>query len=46
MTPESEATLLDDLHGEYSDFYKELNNIRPWWVQFDTVDQANEAIES
>ena len=44
MTPESESALLDQLHSEFSDFYKELYNIRPRWVRFASVEDAEDAI--
>lgn len=43
MTPESYEALLDQLNGEYSDFYKELYNIRPG-SGFTKVEDAEDAI--
>tara|TARA_Y100000034_G_scaffold47441_1_gene58414 strand:- start:3288 stop:3644 length:357 start_codon:yes stop_codon:yes gene_type:complete len=44
MTPESEEELLDQLNAEYSDAYKELYGIRPRWIEFNKVEDADDAL--
>ena len=45
MSPESYEKELESLNGIYSDTYKEMYGIRPRWMHFNKVEDAEAALE-